>query len=64
MFENPENDKQPKRLGGGSYRGYWRWQQLRLIIVTAIVLIPLLVVISGWIQTEMWMRQLVYGGIF
>ena len=70
MIEKPTHGERPRLLAGeknraaGNYRIFRQWRPLKLIIVAAVVLIALLVVISGWIQKELWMRQLGYTGVF
>ncbi len=57
---------EPSRpLAGGKGRAFRLGRPpLKLILIAAIVLIALLVVISGWIQKWLWMRQLGYTGVF
>ena len=70
MIEQPIHGVRPRLLGSekhrsaGSYRIFRRWSPLKLIVFAAIVLIALMAVISGWIQKELWMRQLGYTGVF
>ncbi|MFZ0931403.1 MAG: UPF0182 family protein [Syntrophobacteraceae bacterium] len=70
MIEKPTHGEWPRLLADeknrstGSYRIFRHWRPLKLIIVAAVVLIALLVLISGWIQKELWMRQLGYTGVF
>ena len=58
---------EPSRpLAGGKGRAFRLGCPLKLIHIeiAAIVLIALLVVISGWIQKWLWMRELGYTGVF
>jgi uncharacterized membrane protein (UPF0182 family) len=41
-----------------------RWRPLKFIIGAIVPLIALVVVIPGWIQKWLWMRQLGYAGVF
>ena len=41
-----------------------RWRPLKFIIAALVLLIALVVVIPGWIQKWLWMRQVGYAGIF
>ncbi len=70
MIEKPTHGERPRWLAdetnrsSGNYRIARRWRPLKLIIVAAVVIIALLMVISGWIQKGLWMRQLGYAGVF
>ncbi len=62
--ERPRSPTGEKNRAAGNYRIFQQWRPLKLIIVAALVLIAFLFVISGWIQKELWMRQLGYTGVF
>jgi uncharacterized membrane protein (UPF0182 family) len=70
MTEKPTHGERPRSLTdkksrtGGNYSIFGRWLPLKLIILAALLLIALLVVTSGLIQKELWMRQLGYTGVF
>ena len=64
MIEKPTHGEQPKRLAGEQSGAFRLGRPLKLIIVAAAVLIALLVVISGWLQKWLWMRQVGYSGVF
>ncbi len=70
MTEKPTHSERPGSLSGeknraaGNYRIFRQWRSLKLIIAAAVILIALLVVSSGWIQKELWMRQLGYTSVF
>lgn len=70
MIEKSTHGDQPMALAGEKHRAagndriFRRWRPLKLIIVAAVVLFALLVVISGYIQKGLWMRQLGYSGVF
>ena len=64
MIEKPTHGEPPRQLAGEKSRAFRPGRPLKLIIVAAVVLIALLVVISGWIQKWLWMRQLGYSGVF
>jgi uncharacterized protein len=64
MIEKPTDGEQPRVLAGEKRRVF-RWgRTLKLILVAVVVLLVLLVVISGWIQKWLWMRQLGYTDVF
>ena len=65
MPDRRTNDQGPWLLedeGGGAPRRSRRTFQL--ILLAAVAVIALLVIISGWIQKDLWMSQLGYSGIF
>jgi uncharacterized membrane protein (UPF0182 family) len=64
MIEKPTHGEQPRRLAGEQSGAFRLGRPLKLIIVVAAVLIALLVVISGWLQKWLWMRQVGYSGVF
>ena len=70
MIEKPTHGEQPRPITvemgrtAGNYRIFRRWRALKFIVVAAAVLIALLVVISGWLQKWLWMRQVGYSGVF
>ena len=64
MIEKPTHGEQPRRLAGHQSGAFRLGLPLKLIIVAAAVLIALLVVISGWLQKWLWMRQVGYSGVF
>ena len=64
MIEKPTHGEQPRRLAGEQSGAFRLGRPLKLIIVAAAVLIALLVVISGWLQKWLWMRQVGYSGVF
>ena len=70
MIERPTHRERPTALlsqhdrSAGNYPVFRHWRLLRLLIVAAVVLIAFLVLISGWIQKELWMRQLKYAEVF
>ena len=70
MTEKPMHSGPPmsltgeKSITGGNHPIFRRWRPLKFIIVAAVVLIALLVVASGWMQKELWMRQLGYTRVF
>ncbi|HUJ39174.1 MAG TPA: UPF0182 family protein [Candidatus Acidoferrales bacterium] len=64
MAERGNFDEGPWLLeehGGGVPR---RPRILRLILLTVFLLIAFLVVVSGWIQKDLWMNQLGYSAVF
>jgi hypothetical protein len=70
MIEKPTYGGRPRLLpseknrSAGVYPGFRRWRPLKFIVAAIVVCIALLVVASGWIQKELWMRQLGYAGVF
>ena len=64
MIDKPTHGEPPRPLADEKGRASRRGRRLKLIMVAAVVLIALLVVISGWIQKGLWMRQLGYTGVF
>ena len=64
MIEKPTHDEPPRQLAVEKTRGFRLGRPLELFIVAVVVLIILLVVISGYIQKGLWMRQLGYSGVF
>ena len=64
MIEKPTHGEQPRRLAGEQSGAFRLGRPLKLIIVATAVLIALLVVISGWLQKWLWMRQVGYSGVF
>jgi len=70
MIERPTHGDRPRLLAeekdraAGNFRIFRQWRPLKLIIVAAVLLIAFLAVISGWIQKELWMRQLGFVGVF
>src|ERR1700683_2891192 len=52
------------RIAAGNHHAFWRTQPLILVLTAVIALIAFLVVIAGFIQRSLWMRQVGYADIF
>ncbi len=70
MAETPTNGEWQRSVAEirGRFGGHGpvsrKWSLLRLVIATVVVLIAFLAASAGWIQKELWMRQLGYAGVF
>jgi uncharacterized membrane protein (UPF0182 family) len=66
MIDTPIHVEPSRPLSddNSNYRIFRLGSPLKLIILAVIAFIAILVVVSGWIQKWLWMRQLGYTGVF